>query len=250
MDPRDGRGRTMQQLQLFRDYKEEDDLLEGYVKGMFDGRSELNILEAGCGQHWPMQLGEIKYRLTGVDLDGAALRYRVEVSKDLDEAIVADLRELDLGTRKFDVIYNAFVLEHVQNASLVLENFARWLRPGGLVILKLPDRNTVFGFLTNVTPFWFHIFYHRYILGHENAGKPGYGPYPTYYDHVVSRDGIREFCKLNRFTIKEERGLGAYVIESGLRARVIRTLAIGVSMLSIGRLPWKHNNLTYVLQKD
>jgi 2-polyprenyl-3-methyl-5-hydroxy-6-metoxy-1,4-benzoquinol methylase len=240
----------MTKLRLFNDYKEEDDLLARYVTELFDGRSELNILEAGCGQHWPMQLDSVKYRLTGVDLDAEALRYRVDVSKDLNEAIVADLRSVDLGSRKFDVIYNAFVLEHVENAALVLQNFSRWLRPRGLLILKLPDRNSVFGFLTNVTPFWFHVFYHKYVLGHANAGKPGYGPYPTHYDHVVSRDGIRDFCKQEGFTIKEERGLGAYVIETNARARVIRMLAIVVSALSIGRLPWKHNNLTYVLQKD
>lgn len=240
----------MTKLKLFNDYKEEDDLLEHYIKGLFDGESELSILEAGCGQHWPLKLGEIKYRLTGVDLDQEALGYRINVSKDLDEAIVADLRNLDLGTRKFDVIYNAFVLEHVENAALVLENFSRWSNPGGLVILKLPDRDSVFGFLTNLTPHWFHVVYHKFVLGRKNAGKPGFGPYPTHYDRIVSRNGIREFCRAHRFTIKEERGLGTYVIESGMRARLVRLVAIAVSALSMGRLPWKHNNLTYVLQKE
>ena len=240
----------MSQLRMFSSYKEEDDLLESYVKHMFDGKSELSILEAGCGQHWPLKLGEIKYKLVGVDLDQEALAYRINVSKDLDEAIVADLRNVDLGTRKFDVIYNAFVLEHVENATLVLENFARWLKPGGLVLLKLPDRNSVFGFLTNRTPFWFHVLYHKYILGRAHAGEPGFGPYPTHYDPVVSRDGIREFCKAHRLTISEERGLGSYVIEGGMRAGLIRIVARIASALSLGRLPWKHNNLTYVLKKD
>lgn len=240
----------MSQLKLFSSYKEEDDLLESHVKNLFDGKSELSILEAGCGQHWPLKLGELKYKLTGVDLDQEALAYRVNISKDLDEAIVADLRNLDLGNRKFDVIYNAFVLEHVENAVLVLENFARWLKPGGLVILKVPDRNSAFGFLTNMTPFWFHVAYHKFILGRKNAGEPGYGPYPTYYDQIVSRDGIREFCKAHRLTIREERGLGTYVIESGVRRRLVRIVAMLISVVSIGRFPWKHNNLTYVLEKE
>ena len=239
----------MTMLKLLKDYKEEDDLLEHHVKKLFDGKTQLNILEAGCGQHWPLKLGEIKFRLTGVDLDKEALAYRVNVSRDLDEAIVADLRIVDLGTRKFDVIYNAFVLEHVENAALVLENFSRWLNPGGLVILKLPDRDSVFGFLTNLTPFWFHVIYHKYVLGRENSGKPGFGPYPTHYDKIVSRKGIREFCDTHRFTIKEERGLGSYVIESGMRALLIRSIAITVGTLSLGKLPWRHNNLTYVLEK-
>ena len=240
----------MTKLKLLKDYKEEDDLLVHHIRGLYDGKSELTVLEAGCGQHWPLKLGDIKYRLTGVDLDREALGYRVNISKDLDEAIVADLRSLDLGTRKFDVIYNAFVLEHVENAALVLENFSRWLRPGGLLIVKLPDRDSVFGFLTNLTPHWFHVVYHKFVLGHKNAGKPGFGPYPTHYDRIVSRNGVRTFCESHRFRIREERGLGSYVIESSMRARMVRLVAISVSGLSLGWLPWKHNNLTYVLEKE
>jgi SAM-dependent methyltransferase len=238
-----------EELQLFRDYKQEDDLLEGYVRSLFDGSTALAILEAGCGQHWPLKLSGIKYRLTGVDLDREALEYRVNVTKDLDEAIVGDLRNVDLGGRTFDVIYNAFVLEHIERAGLVLENFSRWLRPGGLLILKMPDRNSVFGVLTNITPFWFHVVYHKYVLGRENAGQPGFGPYPTHYDPVVSRPGIRTFCSEHRFAIKEERGLGSYVIESSARARFVRCIAMAVSALGAGRWSWRHNNLTYVLQK-
>jgi len=240
----------MKELKLLNSYAEEDDLLTSYIKELFSAQSDLRILEAGCGPNWPLKLDGIKCRLTGVDLDRDALESRINVAKDLDEAIVADLRNLDLGTRKFDVIYNAFVLEHVEKAALVLENFSRWLRPGGLLILKLPDRNTVFGFIANMTPFWFHVLYHKYVLRRKNAGVPGFGPYPTYYDRIVSRSGIREYCESHHFTIAEERGLCTYGVEKHMRAQLIRLVAMAVSALSLGRLPWKHNNLTYVLRKE
>jgi SAM-dependent methyltransferase len=239
----------MTDLKLLGSYAEEDALLTAYIRELLDERSELQILEAGCGPGWPLKLDGIRYRLVGVDLDREALERRIHVAKDLDEAILADLRSLDLGPRKFDVIYNAFVLEHIENAALVLENFARWLRPGGLLLLKLPDRNTVFGFLTNATPFWFHVLYHRYVLGRRNAGRPGYGPYPTYYDSVVSRPGIRKFCESHDFAIAEERGLCTYGVERHLRAKLIRLVAMSFGALSLGVLPWRHNNLTYVLMK-
>lgn len=240
----------MAELKLFDSYEQEADLLEGHVKELSDGKRELEILEAGCGRRWPLKLDGIKYRLTGVDIDQKALDSRVNTIKDLDEAIVADLRHLDLGSRKFDVIYNSFVLEHVENAGLVLENFHNWLKPGGLLILRIPDRNTVFGFLTRITPFWFHVAYYRYILGRKNAGKPGFGPYPTYYDGIVSRDGIREFCRLHRIAIKGEYGLCSYQMEEGMGTRLVRIIAKIVSTGSLGRLPWKHTNLTYVLKKE
>jgi len=239
----------MATLKMFNSYNQEVDLLEKHVRDLFDGTSELEILEAGCGRSWPLNLNGIKYKITGVDIDQRALESRVNDARDLDEAILADLRYLDLGSRRFDVIYNSFVLEHVENARLVLENLHYWLKPGGLLILKVPDLNTVFGFVTRMTPFWFHVAYYKYILGRKNAGKPGFGPYPTHYDQIVSRDGIREFCKSHHLEVKEEYGLCTYQVEKGIRTQLVRIVAISVSVISLGRLPWKHNNLTYVLKK-
>lgn len=240
----------MTKLQLIKDYKEEDDLVEGIARSACEGADQVEILEAGCGQRWSLRLDGIPFRVTGVDLDPDALKYRVEVSKDLAEAIVADLREVDLGDRTFDIVYNAFVLEHIAGAEDVLARFSRWLKPGGLIILRIPDRDSVFGFLTNLTPFWFHVFYHRRILGRPNAGKPGFGPYPTHYDPVVSRKGIHDWCRANGFVVRAERGHAPYVIERGGRNRVITAITRVVSALSFGRLPWRHCNLTFVLQKE
>jgi SAM-dependent methyltransferase len=239
----------MTALAMLRSDQEEIELVETHIERLYDGRAPLNILEAGCGPRWPLRLRGVKYRLTGVDLDGEALNRRKSISRDLDEAILADLRQVEFLPDSFDVIYNAFVLEHIENAPLVLEKFARWLRPGGLLVLMLPDRDSVFGFLTRITPLWFHVLYHRWVLGHQNAGRPGFGPYPTYYDRVVSRDGIRQFCHSHRLTVSEERGLCTYTMKSGVRARLVHAIAIAVSALSLGRLPWSHNNLTYVLKK-
>lgn len=239
----------MSELTMLRSDEEELELIEAHIARLYNGGRELRILEAGCGPRWPLRLDGIGYRLTGVDLDDAALDRRRQVAGDLDEAIVGDLREVEFPPASFDVIYNAFVLEHIENATLVLERFARWLRPGGLLVLMLPDRDTVFGFLTRITPLWFHVLYHRVLLQHKNAGRPGFGPYPTHYDRVVSRQGIRQFCSLHRFSVSEERGMCTYAAAKGMRGRAVRAVAITVSALSLGVLPWTHNNLTYVLQK-
>lgn len=62
--------------------------------------------------------------------------------QDMDVPIVGDLCTVQLPEGSFDVVYSAFVLEHVQQADTALENFVRWLRPGGLLILRLPERNS------------------------------------------------------------------------------------------------------------
>ena len=43
----------------------------------------LQILEAGCGRAWPLNLDGVDYRLTGIDLDANALKSRVESVGDL-----------------------------------------------------------------------------------------------------------------------------------------------------------------------
>jgi hypothetical protein len=67
----------------------------------------LEILEAGCGQKWDLDIGDGGYVLTGIDLDAEALRIRRDETKDLHEGIVGDLRTADFGQRTFDVIFNA-----------------------------------------------------------------------------------------------------------------------------------------------
>lgn len=70
-----------------------------------------NILEAGCGRKWNIALADVPFRLTGIDLDADALAYRTNVVGDLDEAIVGDLREVELTQHRYDVVFSAFVLE-------------------------------------------------------------------------------------------------------------------------------------------
>jgi SAM-dependent methyltransferase len=193
----------------------------------------LRILEAGCGRHWPLKLS-VPFTLTGLDLDRDALAQRT----DLDRAIVGDLRTVELAPRSFDVIYSAFVLEHVSGAQRVLERFLEWLAPGGMLVLKIPDRDSAYGFLTRLTPFWTHVMFHRLLLRQPLAGTPGHGPYRTYYDTIVSERGMRDFCRRQGLTSPEVYRLCSYANQPAVRLG-----ALLVSALSLGRLAWRHNNL-------
>jgi SAM-dependent methyltransferase len=199
----------------------------------------LRILEAGCGRLWPLKLS-VPFSLTGLDLDRDALAART----DLDRAIVGDLRTAEFEPESFDVIYSAFVLEHVRGAQGVLERFVRWLAPGGMLVLKVPDRDSAYGLLTRLTPFWAHVTFHRYMLRQPLAGTPGHGPYPTHYDHVISERGLRAFCAGNGFPAPEVYRLCSYAND-----RPVRAAARLTSMLSGGRLAWRHNNLLLIARR-
>jgi hypothetical protein len=117
------------------------------------------------------------------------------------------------------------------------------------VIIQIPDPESVYGFVTRITPHWVHILYYRYVVGRKNAGKPGYGPYPTRYDAVVSRRGIRRFCQDNQLTIKAEFGDGYLEQGSGIVRSLIKAFKRVVSVMCLGVLSSRHVNLTFVLQR-
>lgn len=203
------------------------------------GRS-LTILEAGCGRKWPFEKGG--HTITGIDVDAYALEHRTSVERDLDRAIVADLRDVELPQETYDVIYCAFVLEHVDGARPVLDKFVHALKPGGLLMLTFPDRDSVYGFFSRYTPLWLHVLFRRYVRNQRDAGRPGFPPYATCYDPVIARRGFLAYVRERGLTVREEYGFMG--LPAGLEACI---KAAGA--LSLGRLATRHANLMYILQK-
>jgi SAM-dependent methyltransferase len=236
-------------MKVFAEYGDELRAIEAIIKRQSVDGARLQILEAGCGREWYFPLQGIQYDLIGLDLDETALAARTKNKNDLHRAIVGDLRTADIETEAFDVIYCAFVLEHVSGAKMVLDNFARWLRPGGVMILRVPDRDSVHGFLARVTPHWVHVLYYKLAWRLKEAGKPGFPPYPTYYDEVVSRCGFRAFCDARGFELVEEFGVGSYRRGYGWIRGATAAVAAMFNALSFGRIHSKFVDLTFVARK-
>ncbi len=208
---------------------------------------ELRLLEAGCGQRWELDMGDIPYYLIGIDQSAEALQLRKERQQDLDEAIVGDLSTTEMPSSSFDIIYSSYVLEHVAGAQRVLENFTRWLKPGGLMVLRIPDADCAYGFLAKTTPFWMHVLIKR-AMGHPNAGKPGYDPFPTYYDGVVSLRGMRAFCQAHGLRVLSEYSYGFRRFRPLYPFGHVAIKSVG--LLSGGRIASDRSDLLYVLQKN
>jgi SAM-dependent methyltransferase len=205
----------------------------------------LTIIEAGCGRSWPLNLAGIDHRLVGIDIDEDGLAART----DLDSKVLADLRTVEMPEGSADVIYNAYVLEHVEGAEQVLDNFVRWLRPGGVLLLKIPDGESVFGWLAKRTPFASHVLVHRVVRRNKNAGKPGHAPFPTVYDPVVSRSGIHAYCAKRNLIIEEEVATNSAPGRLGRLAFLVNVPLRLMALASGGRLTAAHNNLVYVIRK-
>lgn len=131
----------------------------------------IHILEAGCGWGTGLDLGERERLVTGVDMDTPELRAYTCERPDLDTWHLGDLRTVPLPPRAYDIVHASYLIERVPHAELVLDRFVAALKPGGLLLVHLRDRNTAFGFLDRTLPRWLHTSGRR-----AAASRAGKGP--------------------------------------------------------------------------
>ncbi len=225
-------------------------LLSGFVQEYFKENKEgIRILEAGCGRRWQLELGAIPYELTGVDICKDALNIRMNDEGDLDQAICGDLCSLVLPAEEYDMIYCIDVIEHIHGVEKLFENFFTWLKPKGLLIIVFPDRSSVFGFLTRMLPYWAHLFYYKYLLGNRNAGRPGFSPFPTYYDKIASRCALHEYCHRHGHRIALEYGRPFNMRKLGHLAWAATFFCRLIHFFSLGRLADEYCSLVYAIGK-
>ena len=231
-------------------YEEIDQIMRDAIRVHARQRGgPLSIAEAGCGQRWTLDLSGVQYTLTGVDLDPVALELRKTEACDLDVAIVGDLCSVHLPEASFDVVFSSFVLEHVPRADIALQNFVQWLKPGGLLILRLPDRDTARGFLTRMLPYRLHVLYYHYLLGSKSAGQPGYAPYPTYYHPVIARERLCRFLNERGVRCLSIYGDGFRRDGRGVAQLLLHVALKFTSIVSLGRLTAKYTDLLYIAVK-
>jgi SAM-dependent methyltransferase len=207
----------------------------------------VRVLEAGCGNHWTLKPQGVRLRVTGIDLDAHAMRIRQEVHGDLDEAIVGDLHDVAIPEATFDVVYCSYVLEHLEDAERVLDRLRAAVRPGGRLVLRMPDRDSVFGWAARHTPHRTHVWFKRYVERQKDAGKPGHAPYPVVYDEVVSVRGMRDWSARHGLTVETEYASNQFIRSFGPLGPLVQQLLNVVSRLSGGRLSAGWNNIGYVL---
>jgi len=96
---------------------------------------------------------------------------------------------------------------------------------------------------------WVHMFHKKYVEGSKNAGKPGFGPFPTFYDKVVSRKGIHEYCEVHGLSIDAEFGFGGYIKRAAVLACMANAFVRLTQFVTFGRLAANHRGLAYVISK-
>ena len=116
----------------------------------------LRILDLGCGGgHNGALLKKAGAReVVGVELDPGAAK---DARKRLDRVVECDLAHLDpvqLGDEPFDAILASDVLEHLTDAEVILARALTRLRPGGAVVVSLPNVSNVYVFANLLAKRW------------------------------------------------------------------------------------------------
>jgi SAM-dependent methyltransferase len=152
------------------------------------------VLDLGCGFgwfcRWARQQGAA--RVLGIDVSEKMLaRGRADTP---DPAIIytrADMEQLELPPKTFDVVYSALALHYVENLSALLSQAYRSLAPGGILVFSVEHPI----FTAPSQPSW----------SLDAAGRKTW-PVDRYLD-----EGPRSTDWLARGVIKQHRTLATYI---------------------------------------
>ncbi|GAB7048059.1 class I SAM-dependent methyltransferase [Catenuloplanes indicus] len=210
----------------------------------------LRALEAGAGKRIRLDVPEDAY-IVGVDTDDTAMH----LNPRLHERVVGDLHDYAAPPDSFDLITCWYVLEHVERPEELIARFARMIAPGGLVVLAVPHLWSPKSLFTKLTPHAFHVWFRRRVLGFPNAGKPGYGPYPTTLRRtiapaaiaaLVARHGLAPVFE-GYFEDEKQARFRRRLRITGRRWALVRGL---VRALSLGLLDAARSEYVVVLRRD
>jgi SAM-dependent methyltransferase len=222
--------------------------LQAVVADFVSHRDGIRVLEAGCGSLTHVDLGE-RAHVVGIDVS------EIQLAKNagLDEKILGDVESHDFPPASFDAVVCWYVFEHLKHPERAVARFARSLRPGGIVVLALPNAHSVKGLITKFTPFRFHVWVRRRLLGRAHAGTPGHGPFPTFLRFSVAPQPLRRLAarhglSVSYFGMFEDPKQAAIRKKFGLVGPVWRWVQGSTRALSGGRLDTARTECLVVLQ--
>lgn len=102
-------------------------------------RTDLDIIEVGCGAGWLCPSLKPFGRVTATDLSTQVLSRANQRIPDV-RFIAGDFMALDIAPASFDVAVTLEVLSHVSDHQAFVEKLDRVLRPGGLLMLATQNR--------------------------------------------------------------------------------------------------------------
>lgn len=193
---------------------EQADVVIGWLRRL--GRTDLEIIEIGCGAGWLCSRLAPFGRVTGTDLSDEVLARARKRAPDV-EFVEGDFMTLDLGHRQFDVAVSLEVLSHVADQAAFLGRAAEFLRPRGRLMLATQNRPA---------------------LERNQIPPPAPGQLRRWVDrHELARLLAPRFCVEELFSITPSFNRGTLrLLNSGRVQRIASRLRLGAAHRAMVRL--------------
>lgn len=121
-------------------------LREKMLLNMLNASKADKVLDAGCASgRQSFLIAEKGAEVTGIDISNnfvkQAKSYVKKYGANNISFMVADIESLPFPTHYFDKILCAEILEHVLNPDAAMNQLLRVLKPGGLLVISVPNEN-------------------------------------------------------------------------------------------------------------
>jgi SAM-dependent methyltransferase len=156
------------------------------IARLVGGRTDLHVLDAGCGWKSLVKMHE-KWYVVGMDISADHLANNLR----LNEKVLGDLQTHVWPRDSFDLIVCWDVLEHLPRPMNALDHLVNALKPRGVLIVAVPTLYSLKGLLARFTPFAFHEWFYRNVLGSQ---KPLSRQFPTLLRRDISPGRLRRFA--------------------------------------------------------
>lgn len=127
------------------------------------------LLEIGCAYGFFLELARPYWQAKGIDVSAAAVRYAREVCRV--EAVCAEFLELPDETESYDLVCLWDTIEHLPHPVRTIEKAARWLKPGGALVLTTADIDSVVARLRRERWRQIHPPTHLYYFSRETLSR-------------------------------------------------------------------------------
>lgn len=98
-----------------------------------------DILDLGCGEGTRLSLIESRGKnLTGIDISETAIKKAKAKNPGL-KFVNKNIEALPFPDKSFDLVYSAFVFEHLDKPEQVIKEAVRVLKPGGNLLIIAPN---------------------------------------------------------------------------------------------------------------
>lgn len=154
-----------------------------------------HILDVGAGAGIVPQMnfrGHVEH-VCGIDPDN-----RVVDNPYLDEGKVSMAEHIPYPADSFDLVFSDNVLEHLENPHEVFAEVQRVLKPGGILLVKTPNKRHYMPLVARLTPHWFHRAFNR-MRGRESEDT-----FPTRY-RANSVSDFRDLANASNLELEKVR---------------------------------------------